>query len=224
MIYTEISSNDKLKTSAPKPTLVFLVILNGLLFFCALAIPSTLFGLILAVPATIFFMLVSGLIQAIIRKIAERNFYLKPIPRILAYTSPFLLLLFLLLLLACLGIKPSSKPNKARPAITADGKMEAYVSSPSEGWRIKISNKDTGRTWTHQTDFVSHLNIYWIWDSESRFWIYNSDDGSVYFMDRIGDEWKIQDWGNGRTKLQNIPDSLIPPYALYPDYVKNENL
>lgn len=204
--------------TVPKPSMAFLVILNGLLCFASLAIGNHLFGVIFAIPSTLLFMAVSAIPQVILIKTVERKRILRPLPRIMVYTSPW----WISVLLPLLGVHADRAPNKQNPAISSDGEYIAKVSSPAEGWVIRIENRSGGSKWTEKTNFVPHLNIYWRWDSDHRFWIYNSDNGAVYFMHKKPDsnEWTMNDWGRSLTRNEDIPQAVNPPDELYPHYEK----
>ncbi len=215
MIYREVQSGDP---GTAKPSTAFLVVLNGLLCFGTLAIGSNMLGVIFAIPATLLFMAISGILQLLFRRSIERKRILKPFPRILIYTSPW----WILALLPFLGIHPPQSPNKKNPATSPSGNYIARIKAPPEGWTIRIKNVNSGKPWTETTDFVPHLNIYWHWDAEDRFWIYNSDDGVVHCM-RIQpntNNWIMEEWGSGRTKREGISELMEPPEDLYPPYAR----
>lgn len=215
MLYYDKQSDH---VTAPKPSMVFLVILNGLLCLGSLTIGNHLLGVILAIPATLFFMALSAVPQSIVSTTLERKRILRPLPRIIIYTSPW----WIMTLLPLLGVHADREPNKQNPAISPSGEYVAKVSSPAEGWVIRIESRSGSSKWTEKTDFVPHLNIYWRWDSDNRFWIYNSDNGVVYFMHKKPDsnEWTMNDWGRTRTRNEDIPQAVIPPDELYPHYEK----
>ena len=200
----------------PKPSTAFLITLNGLIFFGLLVIDATIFGLILAIPSTMIFMLISGILQLIIRHTIERRRFLLPLPRFAAYLSP----LCLPILLSLISPSPFQEANQKSPTRSPDGTYEARISAPTAGWKIKISEVGGKKDWIKQTEFVSHLNIYWAWDADNRFWIRNSDDGSIYFIEKRKNNWNTARWGNeweGKTE-DNIPTDIAPPKELLSSY------
>jgi hypothetical protein len=38
----------------------------------------------------------------------------------------------------------------------------------------------------YHSEFVGYLNAYWLWDSQDRLWLYNSDTGRVFFWELSG--------------------------------------
>ncbi len=83
---------------------------------------------------------------------------------------------------------------------------------------ITIADRDGQVLYKGDGDFLSSFNVYWYWDEEDRVWLYNSDDGRVYFWERVGDKWKRQKWGYSRTR--EIERDISPPEEMYPDYEK----
>ncbi|MGM0578304.1 MAG: hypothetical protein ACQEXJ_21450 [Myxococcota bacterium] len=47
------------------------------------------------------------------------------------------------------------------------------------------------------SEFVGHLDVYRAWDEDDRVWLYNSDDGSVWFWERDGERWEKRHGGFG---------------------------
>jgi hypothetical protein len=64
------------------------------------------------------------------------------------------------------------------------------------------------------SDFSAGLNSYWLWDIDDRAWLYNSDNGYVYFWEKNRQGWTKNIWGQicVRFTSQNID----PPPELYP--------
>lgn len=198
---------------APRPSITFLVVLNGLVFFSLGAVGNHTLGILLHVPTTIVFMLFSALPQLLVRRFTERKRCLKPIPRTLAYLSPLLLLL----LAGALLPRGPQKPNHLNPAPSPDGRYEARFSSPSPGWNIVVVDTKSGQKWKEETSFMPHLQIYWRWDANNRLWIYNSDDAGVHFLDPRPDGWALRKWGWGHRAEPDM-GSFTPPSELYPEY------
>jgi len=200
-----------------RPSTIFLVFLNGLLFYSILALKSNVLGLIVGIFATAAFMVVSGLWHGIVVLI-ERKMRINPTKRTIAFLLPLIILIGL----PYIGIKPAQKINKQRPAISPSGQVVAKVGTEDGYWKIRFDNNKGKELFTDHTDFVGHLNIYWIWDKEERFWVYNSDDGSVYCWLRdnsVG--WYWVRWGTGHKKWAEKVD-FWPPDDLYPGYAVKE--
>ena len=203
------------KVKAPQPSIAFLVIVNGLIFFAVGAVGNHPLGILFHAVGTVMFMMFSALPQILIRRFAERNRCLKPVPRSLAYLSPILLLL----LAGTLLPKGPQKPNHLNPAPSPDGRYEARFSSPSPGWDIVVVDTTTGNKWKEETPFMPHLQIYWRWDANNRLWIYNSDNAGVHFLEPDMEGWTLKDWGWSHTAASGM-GHLTPPAELYPEYAR----
>lgn len=201
------------KVNAAQPSIAFLVLLNGLIFFGLGAVGNHTLGIVFHVPTTLMFMLLSALPQILVRRFAERKRCLKPFPRTLAYLSPVLLLLLAEALLP----RGSQKPNHLNPAPSPDGRYEARFSSPAPGWDIVVVDKETGKKWKEETSFMPHFQIYWRWDESNRLWVYNSDDAGVHFLEPSTGEWMLRQWGSSHRAEPGM-GPLAPPPELYPDY------
>lgn len=207
----EASSDGKAK--AAQPSIAFLVLINGLIFFALGAVGNHTLGILFHVPTTVMFMLLSALPQLMVRRFAERTRCLKPFPRTLAYLSPILLLLLAGIVLP----KGRQKPNHLNPALSPNGRYEARFSSPAPGWDIVVVDKETGKKWKEETSFMPHLQIYWRWDASSRLWIYNSDDAGVHFLEPRAEGWALSQWGWSHRAEAGM-GLLTPPAELYPEY------
>jgi len=85
-------------------------------------------------------------------------------------------------------------------------------------WMVTISHVEGGVV--HQdrmSEFPARFQVYWAWGQEGRVWLYNSDDGSVWYWEDRGD-WIKWMWGHGRQR--EIDYDIWPPEAIYPDYVE----
>jgi len=200
----------------PRPSGVFLVMLNGLVFFGLGAVGSHLLGLLVLVPLTLGYLAFSALPQLAVRFGVERRRYLRPLPRIAAYLSPLPLLVVIGMVLP----KATRPPNQQNPARSSDGAYEARFSSPSPGWDIAIRDLRSKTKWKIETEFLPHLRIYWLWDDANRLWIYNSDDGGVHVLALENGRWDMRRWGHGHSpdRQSAVPDGLAPPASLYPPY------
>lgn len=73
----------------PRPSITFLVILHGLIFFALGAVGNHALGVVFHVPVTLTFMALSAVPQVLVRRVVERKHFLRPLPRTFAYLSPF---------------------------------------------------------------------------------------------------------------------------------------
>jgi hypothetical protein len=85
-------------------------------------------------------------------------------------------------------------------------------------WVVTLTGR-SGETLYHDeaSDFAGTLNAYWTWDADGRVWLYNSDDGRVWFFEGRGATWTKHLWGAGTTR--GISRELLPPAGLFPEYV-----
>lgn len=206
---------EPVRPATKKPSTSFLILLNGLIFYGVLALNSNIFGLILGVFTTAVFMVFSGIWHGIVVFI-EGKLHMNPALR----TVAFLLPVITVLVLPTVGISPPQKINKQRPAVSPSGEFSARVGTRNGYWLIQISDRGGNEFHTEHTDFVSHLNVYWIWDQEDRFWVFNSDDQSVHCWHRDDEgDWHWLKCGSIYGK-RTREDDLRPPEDLYPDYAK----
>lgn len=127
------------------------------------------------------------------------------------------------LLSGCRDEKP--KPNQQRLSNSPSGKYLAKVSiiekkfnNYMRWWQIQFFNAKGTELRTETLIFPARFNIYWIWDKEDRFWVYNSDDGRVYFYESVN-RWPRHEWigvGKGDPRSR----SFYPPETLYPEYAR----
>jgi hypothetical protein len=211
----EHAIDSKHEATPRKPSTAFLVVLNALLFLALLLPPLNPMGLVLAIPVTALFLVVSGVWQAI-WVFLDHKFGFHNIVRCFGLVFPATVFL----VLPYLGVLPEQPINKQEPATSKTGKYKAYVHAKPGGWTVEIQDR-TGKTLhVEQTDFVPHLNVYWIWGADERFWLYNSDDGSIHcWYARFDGAWQHVIWDHGHTRETdlNLGD---PPTDLYPDYAR----
>lgn len=199
-----------------RPSILFLVLINGLLFFAMGAIGRHTLGLLFHLLVTLFFMVISLIPQGIVKLALERRYVLKPIPRSAAYLSPLWLLVVGGLVLPA----ADRPPNKQNPALSPDGRYQARFSSPEGGWNIVIADRHDQTKWTEETPFLPHLQIYWYWDAENRLWIYNSDDGRVHYLKTADDRWRMYEWNGTLGRQNDTTATPSPPRDLYPPYAE----
>lgn len=198
------------------PSTGFLVALNALLFLALLLPGANLFGLILAIPVFLVFVVFSGVWQTF-WVFLDRRFRFHNLVRCFGFIIPVVALVVLPLL----GIEPPRQINKQRPAISQSALHRAFVQAESKGWKIIIQDHDRDTVHEEFTEFVPHLNVYWIWGAGEILWLYNSDDGRVHCWREspTGGNWQHIEWGYGHT-IETKQISESPPEDLYPDYAR----
>ena len=169
-------------------------------------------GTILALFSAAIMTAASGVWQLLVR-LAERRLRLNPILRTVAYLFPFIAMVGLPLA----GFKPPQPANKRYPAESPSGEYTARVSAPGEYWTVTIKGKD-GSSFTEDTNFVGHLNVYWCWDESERLWVYNSDDGQLHYWQHDDSTWKHVEMGSTSDVLSSSGSK--PPADLLPDYAR----
>ena len=121
------------------------------------------------------------------------------------------------------------KPNQREPLSSPSGWYVLTVPIERSGrrkgplgygipfWHVTISDPNGTVLYRDPNeDFHGIHNIYWVWDDQDRVWLYNSDDGAVYFYERIESTWTRSRWGDGKPGQGLQP--AAPPKALYPPY------
>jgi hypothetical protein len=127
------------------------------------------------------------------------------------------------LFLAC-GL-PGGSPaaGQVQPLESPDGSavLTVPIEPGSDGlpaWVVTLTGRSGETLYRDEaSDFACTLNVYWTWDADGRVWLYNSDDGRVWFFERRGAVWTKNLWGAGTTRL--TVRNLMPPAGLFPDYV-----
>lgn len=131
----------------------------------------------------------------------------------------------LLILLAVFAgcTPPAPKPNQVQPMRSPSGKY--VLTLPIERnpayhdalvWKVTISDANGHPLYKDDaSEFVGNLNVYWMWDDADRVWIYNSDDGGVWFWELDGTQWIKTFWGYGASDRE-IDRVIEQPPALYP--------
>jgi len=194
-----------------KPSTAFLIILNALIILGLCTIGGNIVGLFVGVATFIFLMIPSsiihGLIYAVIRK-KKLNTFL----RSLLYLSPAILLIGF----SVFAPKLPQKPNQKTPLMSPSESYILTVPIKAGVWNVTISDTDGNVLYEDNSDFLGHFNVYWYWDAEDRVWLYNSDDGRVYFWENVKGKWLKEKWGYGHTK--EIERNIYPPEQMYPHY------
>ena len=144
----------------------------------------------------------------------------------------FPVLVVVLMLLGPLLPSPprEQKPNQREPLPSPSGQYVLTVpierSDHRKGpfgygmpfWHVTISGPNGAVLYRDPEDeFHGIHNVYWVWDDQDRVWLYNSDDGGIYFYECLDDVWQRQRWGHGT--VGRSAGDIVPPEALYPPYV-----
>lgn len=88
-------------------------------------------------------------------------------------------------------------------------------------WIVTISDLNGKQLYKDDSsEFVGCLNVYWCWDENDRIWLYNSDDGKVWFWELVDSNWIKTYWGFGKNNRE-IERDIDQPDSLYP-YVEEE--
>ena len=219
-----IMNNEDIKQ---KPRIRILIIINIVLwcaYFALCAKDSNLFGLIILTMNLIVILTLTTIGQVIIHFcLCQKRIH--PFVRILLFFIPSLaLIIFTYLLPEPLGL-PNQVQNQKSPSgnyILTVPIEKSIATSNYHGYRVwmvtirnvnnKIEYKDK------ESNFLGHFNSYWVWDKDDRVWLYNSDNGNVYFWEKLNETWEKHHWGQNHTR--QISRDLNPPEILYPGYAR----
>ena len=207
--------------SVPAPSAAFLAVMNlfVLLAVCLWDVKSVV-DLIFRVPLLVVlgapFLVVFILVHLSIRK-------RRPGPwlRTVLYLAPSELLFALIVVSLILGPARFQRPNQRTPSVSPSGLYVLEVFTRRgyfSRWTVTIGDSKGNVELEDRTDFMGHFSVYWVWDSEDRVWLYNSDDGAVWLWERARGRWTRRRWGHGHTK--HIEENLTPPEELYPEYAR----
>lgn len=137
--------------------------------------------------------------------------------------NQILIMVLLFILLSCTNSNPS---NQKQNSPSSDGNfiLSVPIIEKADGynyWQVTIKDKDKNILYQDPEGFYARFNVYWVWDNNNRVWLYNSDDGWIYFWEMKNQGWQKQRW-NPVDSLDQI--ELTPPECLFPDYYQmNEN-
>lgn len=122
------------------------------------------------------------------------------------------------------------KPNQQSRATSPSGRYVLTVpierSKTQKGplgygfpyWHVTISDPNGQVVYRDAEDKFDGLhNVYWAWGDGDIAWLYNSDDGSVYYYQCADGQWARGRWGSGKTGYAE--QDIAPPASLYPSYV-----
>ena len=131
-------------------------------------------------------------------------------------------LLLMLPFVLCGSCDKKSAPTKGKASaiVSPSGKYTLAVPIEQNSeyynrpvWKVAIRDKK-GKLLFKDDDstFIGTLSVYFTWDDQDRVWLYNSDNGCVYFYEQIDANWKKQEWGQKRQRT--IERNISPPKSL----------
>jgi hypothetical protein len=126
-------------------------------------------------------------------------------------------------LAACGGSSRAASTGQVQPLPSPDGSAVLTVpiqqgSGERPVWTVTLLDPSGDTVYVdRESDFAGSLNVYWAWDESGLLWLYNSDDGEVWFYEKRGPSWTKNYWGAGM--LRGISRDLVPPAGVFPDYV-----
>jgi hypothetical protein len=197
-----------------RPHLLVLILLHAVLLF-AYAMHGVQNGL-QAYISLILFAWLLGLsslyhliLWLVIRKRTVNNLF-----RIPLYLAP----VAVVLLLGVLSPREPQLPNQTSPLPSPSKRFTMKMAMEDDQWIISIDGKaGQPRYEDTESDFRGQFNVYWIWDAADRLWLYNSDDGRVYYWAETPSGWQRSEW----EVKQAV--GFAPPESLFPDYAKGKH-
>ncbi|NLF29677.1 MAG: hypothetical protein GX591_02175 [Planctomycetes bacterium] len=112
------------------------------------------------------------------------------------------------------GYPVLTSPSGTWRALRATGRRPGDT---RDVWAIGILDDDGNLVFEDQTDFVALLNIHLGWDDGDRLWLYNSDDGRLYYYARGHQGWKRTAYDKA---MAEGPDPLAPPVGFLPEHAR----
>lgn len=132
----------------------------------------------------------------------------------------------------------SQRPNQKQTLKSPSGRYVLTVPiepNPTRGgsdrwWTVTITDSHGNQLYKDaDSDFAGWLNAYWVWDQADRVWLYNSDDGRVFFWEATSPTsqstsqsasvtWTKTEWSGDDTALRDR--GVAPPLEVYPDYIR----
>jgi hypothetical protein len=107
----------------------------------------------------------------------------------------------------------ASRAGQQQDLSSPDGSLRARVPIVSmQGrdfatwWCPELSSAGGELLFRDRECFPGRFNVYWGWDAQQRFWVYNSDDGALWIYAPEGEGWGRRAWLPG--------DGLTPPPSL----------
>jgi len=201
-----------------KPPAWLLILLNAgfwLVFLAVVATPYDPLAAIFWLVALVFVVGVSTVGQVVIWLVIRRRTL-----HWLLRTALFFLPTAVLVLWGLFGPKPSPKQNQIQPLVSPSGKYVLTLPidvNPNyhhlRVWKVTIAKPDGTVLYRDDSSkFGGTFNVYWLWDSADRVWLYNSDDGAEFYWEFDGTKWNKTSWEKQSQKDPTIkpPENLIP--------------
>lgn len=218
--------------AACRPRSIVLVSINVLIWVGLGLLVSrsvTAIGLILLVVNLAAILVITTVAQVGIHFMLRRR-KVKPAMRVLIFLLPTAAIVAI----GVFAPRPPTPPNQQQGSPSPSGKYVLFVpnnersENPTyaqlEVWKVTIKDTEGNVLYRHEeSDFLSHLSVYWTWDADDRVWLYNTDDGNVHFWESNGEVWSHSAWGYGRSTRsmhKTIDRDIAPPDSLYPDYFR----
>jgi len=123
-----------------------------------------------------------------------------------------------IMILSLILPKPPELPNQQSTLVSPSGRYAMDMDMKGNRWIVSISDRDGKLLYRdNDSNFVGHFNVYWVWDNRDRLWLYNSDDGHIYYWIRTSSAWQKAPWSDGTNPRR---DEFSAPANLYPDYAR----
>lgn len=195
-----------------KPPGFILIALHSVLLFVYIMHDTQTPVQLIMYLSCFFVLLTISSIYHFILWLTTRKRSIRNIIRILLYFVP--VVVFLLL-----GILLPKRPQPLNQTTSLPSPSRHYTMKmdiENNLWIVSIFDKSGKRLYRDDdSEFVGHLNVYWIWDAKDRLWLYNSDDGRVYFWEMTRKGWTKNLWSGKEAK-----DRFSPPNSLFPEYAR----
>jgi hypothetical protein len=207
----------------PRPRTSILIGMNALIWI-GLAFEvlrhATAFGYILYTMALIVALFMTTVAQVVIH-FGLRRERIGPVLRTLIFLTPTLGLLGF----GALTPRRPDPVNRKQESPSPSGKYVLSVpNADGDVWKVTIRDAQGNLVYKdEESTFLNHFGAYWVWDEDDRVWLYNGDDGCVYFWETIDGVWTKAKWGYARSLVKpdkEIDRAIKPPEPLFPPYVR----
>ncbi len=128
------------------------------------------------------------------------------------------------------GANDAARPNQQKRAVSPSGQYVLTVpierSQTEKGplgfgfpyWHVTIADPNGSIVYRDvEEKFAGIRNVYWMWGDEDIVWLFDSDDGTVYYYQSTAGQWARHRWGHNRTGYAE--GGVAPPASLYLGYV-----
>ena len=207
--------NDDQAIQKPKTRLLITInVVLWCLYFGISARNSSPFGFVLLVITLVIVLGITTAAQFLLHFVLRRR-RIHSVFRVALFFIPTAIVLII--------PEPLTPPNKVQPLPSPSRKYVLTVPiecNPNyknyKVWKVTISDSNgTVLYKDNESECVGWLNAYWAWDDSDRAWLYNSDDGRVYFWELDGANWNKTYWGYGKDHRE-IERDINQPNILYP--------